>query len=80
MSTQPIQAHTRPSRHPVRRGVGGVQTSLPWWAVALPALAFAALLMLIAGPGRTDAGATESAGDVIARVADALPGIAQRLL
>ncbi|MEU3462511.1 hypothetical protein ABZ721_21555 [Streptomyces sp. NPDC006733] len=75
-----MQAHTRPSRQPVGRGAGGVQTRLPWWAVALPALAFAALLMLIAGPGQTDTGAAHSAGDVIARVADALPGIAQRLL
>lgn len=80
MSTQPVQAHIRPSRPPAGRGVAGVQTRLPWWAVALPALAFAALLMLIAGPGRTDAGATASAGDVIARVADALPGIVQHLL
>ncbi|MDF9812431.1 hypothetical protein [Streptomyces sp. SPB162] len=80
MSTQPVQAHTRPSRHSVGRGVGGVQTRLPWWAVALPALAFAALLMLIAGPGQTDTGAAEPAGHLIARIADELPGLAQRLL
>lgn len=80
MSTQSIQAPTRPSRHTVGQGVGGVQTRLPWWAVALPALAFAALLMLIAGPGRSDTSAAEPAGQLIARVADALPGIAQHLL
>lgn len=80
MATQSIQAHTRPSRHPAGRGAGGIQTRLPWWAVALPALAFAALLMLIAGPGQTDTGAAEPAGHVIARIADALPGLAQRLL
>ncbi|KUJ68911.1 hypothetical protein ACZ90_16120 [Streptomyces albus subsp. albus] len=28
----------------------GVDCRLPWWAVALPVLAFAALLLLIAGP------------------------------
>ncbi len=80
MSTQSIQAPTRPSRHTVGQGAGGVQTRLPWWAVALPALAFAALLMLIAGPGRSDTSAAEPAGHLIARIADALPDIAQHLL
>ncbi|MFD4034830.1 hypothetical protein ACFWVP_31085 [Streptomyces sp. NPDC058637] len=32
-----------------------VEVRLPWWAVALPALAFAALLLLIAGPGQAQA-------------------------
>ncbi|MEU3692927.1 hypothetical protein [Streptomyces narbonensis] len=36
-----------------------VDTRLPWWALALPVAAFAALLLLIAGPG----GAQATAGD-----------------
>lgn len=30
------------------------QTRLPWWALALPVLAFAALLALVAAPGQAD--------------------------
>ncbi|MEU9361531.1 hypothetical protein AB0D35_25910 [Streptomyces sp. NPDC048301] len=33
----------------------GVEVRLPWWAVALPALAFAALLLLIVEPGQAQA-------------------------
>ncbi|MFE9395788.1 hypothetical protein [Streptomyces flavidovirens] len=33
----------------------GIDTRLPWWALALPALAFAVLLLLIAGPGEAHA-------------------------
>ncbi|MFJ8886529.1 hypothetical protein ACIRJR_24375 [Streptomyces sp. NPDC102402] len=35
----------------------GVEVRLPWWAVALPALAFAALLLLIVEPGQAHAAA-----------------------
>ncbi|GGW94973.1 hypothetical protein [Streptomyces chryseus] len=42
------RAHTR--THPPASG-----TRLPWWAVALPALAFAVLLLMIAGPGEARA-------------------------
>ncbi|MFI0540809.1 hypothetical protein [Streptomyces sp. RP5T] len=38
--------HTPP--HPATRG--GVDIRLPWWALALPALAFVALLALILNP------------------------------
>jgi anti-sigma-K factor RskA len=41
--------HTRP--HPAPRG--GVDIRLPWWALALPTLAFVVLLTLILNP--TDA-------------------------
>ncbi|MDJ0344867.1 hypothetical protein QMK19_20150 [Streptomyces sp. H10-C2] len=75
-----MQAYNRSSRHAAGRPVRGVQTRLPWWAVALPAVAFAALLMLIAGPGRTNTSAAAPAGHLIARIADALPGIAQHIL
>lgn len=43
--------HTR-----VRTTKAGVDTRLPWWALALPVAAFVALLLLIAGSG--EAGAT----------------------
>ncbi|MDL5200735.1 hypothetical protein [Streptomyces sp. ALI-76-A] len=38
--------HTRP--HPASRG--GVDIRLPWWALALPTLAFVVLLTLILDP------------------------------
>jgi hypothetical protein len=43
------RTHSRP--YPVTRG--GVDIRLPWWALALPALAFVTLLLLILNP--TDA-------------------------
>ncbi|MFF7974855.1 hypothetical protein [Streptomyces sp. NPDC007905] len=42
----PARTHTRP--HPAT--TGGVDIRLPWWALALPALAFIALLALILNP------------------------------
>lgn len=33
----------------VRPAVTGVDTRLPWWALALPAAAFVAILLLMAG-------------------------------
>lgn len=49
------RTHTRP--HPASRSA--VDTRLPWWALALPALAFVVLLTLVLNP--SDAHAT--AGD-----------------
>ncbi|MCZ9346219.1 hypothetical protein NGM37_51775 [Streptomyces sp. TRM76130] len=46
--------HTRPRSRPV---VGGVDIRLPWWALALPALAFVALLALMADPSQAHAAA-----------------------
>ena len=43
--------HTRP--HPATRG--GVDIRLPWWALALPALAFISLLVLILNPSDAQA-------------------------
>ncbi|MFJ3707860.1 hypothetical protein OG204_07260 [Streptomyces sp. NBC_01387] len=34
---------------------GSVDVRLPWWAIALPAVAFAALLLLISAPGQAHA-------------------------
>ncbi|MCX5413468.1 hypothetical protein [Streptomyces sp. NBC_00059] len=38
-----------------------VEVRLPWWAVALPAVAFAALLLLILEPGQAHAAASDPA-------------------
>ncbi|MFD5266127.1 hypothetical protein [Streptomyces sp. NPDC058335] len=43
--------HTRPHR----AAPGGVGTRLPWWALALPTLAFVALLALILNPSDAQA-------------------------
>ncbi|WP_381799950.1 hypothetical protein [Streptomyces niveus] len=45
--------HTRPHRP----SPDTVEIRLPWWAIALPAIAFAALLLLMAGPGQANAAA-----------------------
>ncbi|MEV6757901.1 hypothetical protein [Streptomyces sp. NPDC051214] len=43
------RAHTR--RHPgAPKDSASVEIQLPWWAIALPAIAFAALLLLILNP------------------------------
>lgn len=52
-----MSARTHPSTRPLPTGV---DTRLPWWALALPVTAFVALLLLIAGPGGTHA----TAGDL----------------
>ncbi|WP_426363202.1 hypothetical protein [Streptomyces sp. E-08] len=56
--------------HPgVRTTTTGVDTRLPWWALALPAAAFLALLILMAGPGEAQA----ATGDpVVGRVLEHL--------
>ncbi|MEV6116711.1 hypothetical protein AB0L59_30625 [Streptomyces sp. NPDC052109] len=52
-----MSARTHPRPHPATPG--GVDIRLPWWALALPALAFVALLALILNP--SDAHAASSA-------------------
>ncbi len=47
--------HTPP--HPARRG--GVDIRLPWWALALPVLAFVTLLVLILDPAEAHAASTD---------------------
>lgn len=61
---------------PPRRRTSGTAT-LPWWAVALPALAFAALLMLSVGAGAAGGGGGQygqSAAQLLERVERVLPG------
>ncbi|MEU2668130.1 hypothetical protein [Streptomyces sp. NPDC007164] len=53
----PARTHT-PTTHPA---TGSVEVRLPWWAIALPAIAFAALLLLIVGSGEAQAAATDPA-------------------
>ena len=46
------------------------QTRLPWWALALPALAFAALLTLLtSGSASADGSGSGSGSDVLGRLA-----------
>jgi hypothetical protein len=47
---------------------GSYEVRLPWWAIALPAIAFAALLLLIAGP--SDAHAATGPRPGLAQVLD----------
>ncbi|WP_020140710.1 hypothetical protein [Streptomyces sp. 351MFTsu5.1] len=50
-------AHTPP--HPASRG--GVDIRLPWWALALPTLAFVVLLALILNPSDAHAASGDPA-------------------
>jgi hypothetical protein len=59
----PAPTHTPP----LPATTGGVDSRLPWWALALPALAFIVLLALIANPSDAHA----AAGDpMISRVVE----------
>ncbi|MFF3287778.1 hypothetical protein [Streptomyces sp. NPDC003023] len=55
-----MTAHTHPRTRTQAPGGAGVR--LPWWALALPVIAFCALLTLIAGPGEAHAAAGEEPG------------------
>ncbi|MFF9375281.1 hypothetical protein ACF1BB_12135 [Streptomyces griseoluteus] len=50
----PVPAHTRP--HPA-----GAGARLPWWALALPVLAFVALLLLLLNPSDAHAASGDPA-------------------
>ncbi|MET7363428.1 hypothetical protein ABZS76_33995 [Streptomyces sp. NPDC005562] len=43
-----MSARSQTRRDPAQSG--GVEIQLPWWAIALPAVAFAALLLLVLNP------------------------------
>ncbi|MEV7423995.1 MULTISPECIES: hypothetical protein [unclassified Streptomyces] len=49
-----MPAHTRSRTRPQVHS-GGVDIRLPWWSIALPALAFGVLFLLMAGPGQAHA-------------------------
>ncbi|MFF4174147.1 hypothetical protein [Streptomyces sp. NPDC001744] len=48
------------TRSGTRTTTAGIDTRLPWWALALPAAAFVALLLLVTGPGGTGATASDA--------------------
>ncbi|QKW41052.1 hypothetical protein [Streptomyces microflavus] len=53
---------------PRRPAADRVEIRLPWWAVGLPAVAFAALLLMIMSPGQAQAATADPAlGQLIER-------------
>ncbi|MFE1047988.1 hypothetical protein ACFW5S_19620 [Streptomyces olivaceus] len=56
-----VTTHTPPPRGPgAHRTTGsGTETRLPWWALALPVLAFMTLLLLILNPADAQAAAEQ---------------------
>ena len=66
-----MSAHTHtPS---TGKAAGGVDIRLPWWAVALPMLAFVVLLVLIADPAQAQAAGGEPAvGQILERIQQTL--------
>ncbi|MFF3755204.1 hypothetical protein ACFYYH_32975 [Streptomyces sp. NPDC002018] len=54
----PVRTH---SRSPRRAASDSIEIRLPWWSVALPALAFAALLLLMTGSGQARAATSDPA-------------------
>ncbi|WP_328948035.1 hypothetical protein OG778_04670 [Streptomyces sp. NBC_00184] len=65
----PARTHTRS----ICPDAAGVEVRLPWWAVALPAVAFGALLLLIAGPGQAHAATADPAvGRLLERIIELL--------
>ncbi|WP_031086153.1 hypothetical protein [Streptomyces sp. NRRL WC-3549] len=67
-----MTARTQPRTHRAAPD-DAVEVRLPWWAVALPALAFAALLLLIAGPGQAQAATADPAvGRLLGRIMELL--------
>lgn len=57
--TTPYLSSAAPSR---RRVAAGANARLHWWALALPALAFGLLLLLLAGSGEAHAASGEVSG------------------
>ncbi|WP_128817149.1 hypothetical protein [Streptomyces sp. S063] len=57
----PAPTHTRSHRP----AADVVEIRLPWWAVALPAVVFAALLLMILSPGQARATAAPALGQLI---------------
>jgi hypothetical protein len=58
-----------PTHTPPHPATGrGVDTRLPWWALALPVLAFVALLLIINPADAHAAGADPAVGDLFERI------------
>ncbi|MCY0941856.1 hypothetical protein O1W17_41815 [Streptomyces sp. H34-S5] len=54
------------------RARGGADARLHWWALALPALAFGLLLLLLAGSGEARAATPDGGGPGLVQVAEQL--------
>ncbi|MFF0065205.1 hypothetical protein ACFYRC_27325 [Streptomyces sp. NPDC005279] len=66
-----MSAHTHTRPH--AKAAGSVDIRLPWWALALPMLAFVVLLLLIADPGQAHAaGGDPAVGQLIDRIQQTL--------
>ncbi|WAP55268.1 hypothetical protein PS467_10820 [Streptomyces luomodiensis] len=63
-----MSARTR--TRPVHPADSGVDVRLPWWALALPVLAFVALLLLLTGP--TDAHAASGGSGPVSQTVELL--------
>ncbi|MEU5274034.1 hypothetical protein [Streptomyces hygroscopicus] len=63
-----MSARTR--TRPVHPADSGVDFRLPWWALALPVLAFVALLLLLTGP--TDAQAASGGSGPVSQTVELL--------
>ncbi|WP_328462568.1 hypothetical protein [Streptomyces sp. NBC_00448] len=55
------------------------QTRVPWWAVALPVVAFAVLLALLSG-GTADASTAASHGDLFGRLGAVFSALVHHLI
>ncbi|MGW1772966.1 hypothetical protein [Streptomyces sp. NPDC002104] len=67
--TQLAPKHLAPRRRSASRAAGA-DARLPWWALALPALAFGLLLVLLAGSGQAHAASGD--GSVLVHVTQRL--------
>ncbi|MEU4272742.1 hypothetical protein [Streptomyces sp. NPDC026092] len=69
------RTHTRtPSPSVGSPSATGVDTRLPWWALALPVAAFVALFLLIAGAGGGPAaGGDPTVGRLLEQIQQSLP-------
>ncbi|MET9950708.1 hypothetical protein ABZ135_04060 [Streptomyces sp. NPDC006339] len=69
-----MTARTHTGARSVPTPSAGVDTRLPWWALALPVLAFVALFLLITGPGEAHATAGDpGVGGFLERLRQTLP-------
>ncbi|GAQ61552.1 hypothetical protein F3K40_04195 [Streptomyces sp. LBUM 1478] len=68
------RTHTRPHPAPA----GGVDFRLPWWALALPALGFVTLLLMILNPAQAQAaGGDPALTHLLELIRQVLPGHAR---
>ncbi|MFF9039107.1 hypothetical protein ACF090_26995 [Streptomyces sp. NPDC014892] len=66
-----MSARTHPRPHPAT--TSGVGVRLPWWAVALPAVGFITLLLLISDPAQAHAASGDPViADLVERIRNAL--------